>query len=151
MAISEAPDTRAFPRGQGDGWVVRLMSLADGLDRDLSDPRELSRLADRLIGVAEELGARSVVGASASGERLAGAVAARSAGRLRLIDGASTLEPVLIIETLMATGTQILATARALKQTGVTRIVGAALLADPVALETARGTLGGEVVTLASM
>jgi len=148
MALPEAIDARSSLNGHSDGWVVKLMSLADGLDRDLADPEELSRLADRLIGVAEKFGARSVVGASASGERLAGAVAARSAGRLRLIDGVSTREPVLVIETLMATGTQISATARALKQTGVIRIFGAALLADPVALETARGALGGEVVAL---
>lgn len=129
-------------------WVVRLMALAEGIDRELADPTELERLADRLVSIAEMLGARSVAGASQGGERLAGAVAARSSGRVRLADGAATLDPVLVIETLMATGTQVLATAKTFRDSGVERVMAAALLADPVALEFARAELGGQVVAL---
>jgi len=141
-------EVRDRPEAEGAGWVVRLMAFADGLDRELADPDELAALADRLIGVAETLGAHTVTGASAAGDRLAGAVAVRSAGRVRLVDGAGPTEPVLVVDTLLATGTQILAAARTLRGDGVGRVVGAAVLADPTALDLARRELGDEVIAL---
>lgn len=139
---------RDIPNGESDDWVVRLMAIAQGLDRELADPAGLASLADRLIGVAENLGARSVMGASAGGDRLAGAMAVRSAGRVRLVDGASTDDPILVVDTLLATGTQLLATARTLRAGRRGRVVGAAVLADPTALELARRELGDQVVAL---
>jgi hypothetical protein len=124
------------------------MTLAEGLDRELAEPAELERLADSLVAVADQLGARSVAGASAGGERLAGAIAARSSGRVHLADGASTLDPLLLVETLMSTGTQVLAAARSFRATGVQRVMAAALVADPVALDTTRAQLGEQVVAL---
>lgn len=139
---------RRQPRAEEGAWVVRLMELADGLDRELADPTQLASVVQRLGEAADKLGARSVTGASASGERLAGAVAAQSAGRLRLTDGANTDQPVLIVDTILATGTQILATARRLQRAGVDRIVGAAVVADAAALDLTRRELGDQVLAL---
>jgi len=72
-------EVRDLSESEAGNWVVRLMAIADGLDRELADPAELAALADRLIDVAETVGARSVTGASAGGDRLAGAMAVRSA------------------------------------------------------------------------
>lgn len=141
-------EVRDLSESEAGNWVVRLMAIADGLDRELADPAELAALADRLIDVAETVGARSVTGVSAGGDRLAGAMAVRSAGRVRLVDGTSTNDPILVVETLLATGTQLLATARTLRAGGVGRVVGAAVLADPTALELARRELGDQVVAL---
>lgn len=143
--IAEMPTANEAAPGT---WFVRLMGLAEDLDRRLSEPSELEQMVDSLIAVAEHLGVRSVAGASAGGERLAGAIAARSAGRVHLADGAATLDPVLVVETLMATGTQVLATASNLRANGVRRVMAATLLADPVALELARAQLGEPVIAL---
>lgn len=149
MALQTLVDeVRDLPKVEGDGWVVRLMAIAEVLDRELADPIGLAGLADRLIGVADTLGARSVTGASAAGDRLAGAIAIRSEGRVRLVDGVSANDPVLVVDTLLATGTQLLATARTLRNGRVGRVVGAAVFADPMALELARRELGDQVLAL---
>lgn len=149
MAIdSLIRELRKADAAEPGAWLVRLLSLAEGLDRELAESRELERVADSLITVAEGLGARSVAGASLGGERLAGAIAARSSGRVHLADGASTLDPLLVVDTLMATGTQVIAAAKTFHETGVRRVMAAALIADPVALDMVRAELGEQVVAL---
>jgi orotate phosphoribosyltransferase len=145
VADGELPDTQ-----QGD-WAVRLMALSEGIDRELASPDDLAALADRLIAVAAGLGATTVTGASQGGERLAGAMAVRSAGQVRLLDGVFDGRPVLIVETLLATGTQMLTTARALRADGAERVVGVAVLADQTGLEITRRELGDDVVTLGTI
>jgi hypothetical protein len=136
------------PSPEDGGWVVRLLALADALDHELADPGELEALADRLVLIAERLGAGLVTGASAGGDQMAGAMAVRSRGRVRLLDGSPTHDAVLVVDTLMATGTQVIARARQLRETGFARVVGAVLLADAAALEVAHAELGDEVVAL---
>lgn len=149
MVVEALVDEVRMHAGAEDGaWVVRLMALADGLDRELSDPDQLAMVVTRLIQVAETLGARSVAGASAGGERLAGAVAAKSAGRLRLADEASTQQPVLVVDTVLATGTQILAAAQRLRGMGIFHVVAAAVVADQAALDVTRRELGDHVEAL---
>jgi orotate phosphoribosyltransferase len=149
MVVEALVDEVRSQTGAANGaWVVRLMALADGLDRELSDPDQLALVVTRLIQVAETLGARSVAGASVGGERLAGAVAAKSAGRLRLADDGSTEQPVLLVDTVLATGTQILAAAHRLRGMGVSHVVAAAVVADQAALDVARRELGDHVEAL---
>ena len=54
----------------------------------------------------------------------------------------------MVIEGLLATGTQIERTARRARAAGASRVVAAAVLADEGALQAGDGSLDGAVVVL---
>lgn len=147
MALETVLDVaKEIPERSDGEWVLRVMAIAEGLDRELADAERLAAVADRLIEVAEQLELRCLVGASPAGDHLIGAMSLRSGGRVTRRVGGS--DPTLVIEGVMATGTQVVRAARDLQSEGVERVAGVAVLADPAALEFSRAELNLDVRAL---
>jgi hypothetical protein len=92
-----------------------------------------------------------VTGASRLGDQLAGVVVAQSSGKLSLWAENGAEGTVLILEGLLATGTQLVMTAERAREAGATGLVAAAVLADPSVLESAEQELGGALIALYSV
>lgn len=133
-----------------DDWTRQLIALAQRVELDLGDSKHLDAVASRLLAVAREWGASSVVGASRLGERLAGAVATKSKGTLGLWSSQSngTAPSVVVVDALLASGSQIGKAIRAAKEHGAARTMAIAVVADGAALELARRDVGERILAL---
>jgi hypothetical protein len=110
--------------GPPEELAFRLSELGELVEAALADPGVLTYVSERVIEVARDLACEAVAGASAVGERMAGAAAALSGRTLRLCgsqnghDG-SVPARVLLLDGLFATGTQLSWLAQRLKTQGV--------------------------------
>ena len=147
MTLGDLADNRQGMLGADDaGWPDRVAALAENLRAELAGGASLRDAGDRIRQVAGEVGMQAVTGASRLGDQLAGAVVAVSNGGLHLATSADT--DVLVVDGLLATGSQIEHAVRRLRAAGAERVVGVALVADREALEMCRSRTGAEVVAL---
>ena len=133
-------------------WLLRVLAGAQELDAALGDPRRLEEVARQVGQVARELGCDAVAGASPHGCIVAGAASVLSAGALSVWDRTNGVgRQVLVVEGVMATGTQMLRAANSVRERGAQSVAGVALVAAPVALVATRTQMRAEVVAFAEL
>lgn len=113
-----------------------------------ANPAVLTEIRDRLLEAAINANCSTVSGASRLGDQLAGAVSAASGGRLGLWAHNGASGSVMIIEGVLATGTQLVGMGHLAREAGADRVVPAAVFADPSAEHFVRAELGSDVVVL---
>lgn len=129
-------------------WAEQTLQLAHRLEADLGSDERFEGILGELQIQANRLGCEMVTGASGLGHQLAGALAHRSAGTLRLWVANGAAGTMLIVDGVLATGVQLGNRASAAKRSGATRVVGAVAIATDEGLEAARQMLGDEVIAL---
>jgi adenine/guanine phosphoribosyltransferase-like PRPP-binding protein len=129
-------------------WPFAVAALARALDRELASPDALRAVAEELGEVAHRKGCDAVTGASPMGERLAAAIVATSRNGLRLLAPDQKAACVLLVDGVMATGTQLARTSRAIRSMGATRTPAAVVIADGEVLRRASDLVGEEIVSL---
>lgn len=135
-------------RHAAEDWPAPVIGIARQLDEHLADPASLKAVVIDLIKVAERFRCDAVAGASPLGERLAGAMVA-SGDRLRLFSSARQDRCVLVVDGLLATGTQLSQAMRQARDAGATHTPAVALMADHDALKALRSRLkDDEVIAL---
>jgi hypothetical protein len=143
-----AEERQAVGSALEDDWPFRVANLARNLEAELGRPGVLVEVADQLIAIAEEHGCEAVAGASRVGGQLAGALVARSSNGLRLFSPLDPVESILVLDGVLATGTQIARTVRAARHAGAKRAVAAAVLANHEAIDICRAEIDGDVIAL---
>lgn len=129
-------------------WPFRVAALAKGLETELAQPQVLRDIADQLLVLVERLGCEAVAGASYVGAQLAGVLVARSTNGLQLFAPDKPVDNVMVLDGVLATGTQIIRSVNSAREAGAKRVVGAALLADHEALRLCREVVRDEVLAL---
>lgn len=104
-----------------------LLLLGDRVRSRLSNPDDLQTLATRIGEIAARRATSYVVGASPEGDRLAGAAALASGGRLRLWQTGEPPAPVLVVDAVLISGTQLTRAVAALRRNGAP-VVSAAVV-----------------------
>jgi orotate phosphoribosyltransferase len=132
-----------------DEWPFRIGDIARLLDEQLQSSEVLRACARRIDAIATELGCDAIAGASSTGHQLAGAAVAASANGLRLFSRGAPSASVLVVDSLLASGVQLLRTARDLRAAGAGRVVGCVIAADRDGAAICRREFGGDVVALA--
>jgi hypothetical protein len=132
-----------------DEWPFRIADIARSLDRQLQSSDILRAYAKRIDLIAKDAGCEAIAGASGTGQQLAGAAVAASANGLRLFSQASPATSVLIVDSLLASGVQLIRTARDLKAAGAKRVVGCVIAADREGAAVWQKELGEHLVALA--
>lgn len=135
----------------GSDWVQRVTELSDRLTEVLDNGPMLRELGELIALVAERFGASYLSGASRTGQRLAEEVIADPSHHLAFLPERGGHGTVLVVEGLMATGTQVLRAAGTARQAGAERTAVVAVLADPVAAAFVREQLSDEVVVLETL
>lgn len=138
--------------GHGDlgqsNEIDAILVLGEAVRARLSDGDDLAAIALRVGEVARARGADTVVGASADGDRLAGAAALASSGGLRLWREGDPTSGVLILDSVLVTGVQLARATMALRSKGVSMLSAAVVAASNDALARARAELGLAIDTL---
>jgi len=129
-------------------WLPRALTRARGLETSLAQSNRLNELAIAIERVADDLNCQMVTGASRIGDQLAGAVAARSGGRLTLWADNGAHGTVLVIEGYLYSGAQTLRVADRARRAGSERVVGVAVFAEAPGLTQCQAELGDAVVVL---
>jgi hypothetical protein len=132
-----------------DEWPFRIGDIARSLERHLQSGDVLRAYAKEIDLIARDAGCEAIVGASSAGQQLAGAAVAASANGLQLFSQAHPVASVLVVDTLLASGVQLLRTARDLKAAGATRVIGCVIAADREGAALSRQELGEDVIALA--
>ena len=145
-----AASASAAVRSVGDEqWPFAIAEVASALQGQLSSPGVLRAVAKQVDDIAHDQNCIAVLGASSSGDQLAGAAVAETTNGLHLFRPSEPAESVLIVDTLLASGVQILRAARSARTAGARRVVGLALIADRDGIEMCRAELPDGVVSLA--
>jgi hypothetical protein len=131
-----------------DGWEAEIASAARALEDALGTQEDRDLIVGKLAGVAQDLECQMVTGASRVGDQLAGLLVGQAGDTLKLWAKNGAEGTVLVIDGVLATGAQIALTAGRAKRHGATRVVGAAIMADPIGLAVCRAELGDEVIAL---
>jgi adenine/guanine phosphoribosyltransferase-like PRPP-binding protein len=129
-------------------WLSRAFRDQEAIASELADPDRLAAIAKAFVEIASANGAAWVVGASRDGERLAGAVALRSGGAVRLLNGAIDGQAILIVDPLLVTGAQIGDTVNDLRRRGATRLIAATIEANVASAESLEAVLDAPVATV---
>ncbi len=145
---SLADNRKAVASARSEDWPFRVSDLARALEAELGRPDVLVAVANRLLTIAKDHGCQAVVGASRVGSHLAGALVARSVNALRLFSPAEPAESVLVVDGILATGTQVVRAVREARKAGAKHIVVAAALANHDAIGICRGAIQGDIVAL---
>jgi hypothetical protein len=128
-------------------WPAPLVGVARQLDEHLAEPASLRAVVVDLIEVARRFGCDAVAGASPIGERLAGAMVA-SGDELRLFTSAHPARCVLVVDGVVATGTQLSRAMRHALDAGAKHTPAVALMAEHDALASIRNQFHDEVIAL---
>lgn len=134
-----------------EGWLTMALSQARALEASLAQAGRLDTVAAAIAHVANRLDCQMVTGASRVGDQLAGAVVARSAGKLTLWADNGAHGTMLVIEGYLYSGAQTTRMAYRARRAGSDRVVGVAVLAEEAGLSQCRAELGDEVVVLEPM
>jgi orotate phosphoribosyltransferase len=134
--------------GDPNDWPFLVNEVARSLDEQLQSGDSLRAFARRIDAIAQEHACAAIFGASSTGQQLAGAAVAASANGLRLFSHGAPTANVLVVDSLLASGVQILRAAREVKAAGALRVVGCAIAADREGAAVCRNELGDEVVAL---
>jgi hypothetical protein len=92
-----------------------------------------------------------VTGASPLGHQLAGLVVGMTKSPLALWAQNGAHGTVLVIEGVLASGAQLSSAAKRARAAGATRVVGAAVIAEPNGLASCRKELGDEIRALGEL
>jgi adenine/guanine phosphoribosyltransferase-like PRPP-binding protein len=145
---SLSEDRDAVASASPQEWPLRVAELARDLEVELGHPDLLLRVADQMLAFAKDHGCQAVVGASRVGSQLAGALVARSTNGLRLFSAADPVESVLVVDGVLATGTQIARAVRVARDAGVKQAAAAVVLGYQEAIEICRDEIDGDIVAL---
>jgi phosphoribosylpyrophosphate synthetase len=126
---------RAVAQAPEDDQLFMAAEAGESLERALADPVVLTETSLRLVGVANDLGCKRVFGASALGQRLAGAVIALAANGLKDQTAGMQGEAVLVIDGLLVTGTQVASAARRARLGGADSVCAAVVASVEFDLE----------------
>jgi hypothetical protein len=144
----------AAPAGQpgaADSWIEEIHRAGRDLEDSLTDPRRLREVTVQLAAVAADTGAAMVTGASPLGHQLAGLVVGMTKSPLALWAQNGAHGTVLVIEGVLASGAQLSSAAKRARAAGATRVVGAAVIAEPNGLASCRKELGDEIRALGEL
>jgi hypothetical protein len=125
--VSALAQVRAVAQASEDDQLFRAAEAGEALERALADPAVLTETSLRLIGVANDLGCKRVFGASAVGQRLAGAAVALASNGLKDQSAGVQGQAVLVIDGLLVTGTQLASAARRARLAGADMVCAAAV------------------------
>lgn len=142
---------RGEPAGQPrpDGsWIEVIHRAGRELEDSLTDPNRLQEVTGQLAAVAADTGAAMITGASPLGHQLAGLVVGMTKAPLALWAQNGAHGTVLVIEGVLASGAQLTSAAKRARAAGATRVVGAAVIAEPSGLASCRKELGDEIHAL---
>ena len=128
-------------------FPFRISQLARDLEVELSRPAALQRIADALLPFARESQCTSIVGASAAGERIAGALMATHGAKL-LGQSDAPGSRVLVLDAVLTTGAQMQQAIERIRKSGVHDVCGAVLVADHEALRICGEIVGARVIAL---
>ncbi len=137
-------DTQPRP----EAWIETVQRAVRDLEDSLGRGGRLSEVAAQLAAVVAATGATMVTGSSPLGHQLAGAVAGCADSRVTLWAQNGAHGTVLVIEGVLASGAQLIQTAKRARGAGADRVVGAAVVAEPNGLATCRKELGDEISAL---
>jgi hypothetical protein len=132
----------------GGRWLDRIHQAGRDLEDTLTDPVRLRDVTGHLAAIAADTGAAMVTGASPLGHQLAGLVVGMTQAPLTLWAQNGAHGTVLVIEGVLASGAQLTSAARRARAAGATRVVGAAVMAEPSGLASCRRELGDEIRAL---
>jgi hypothetical protein len=135
-------------RQPGDSWIEVIHRAGRELEDSLTDPDRLKEVTVQLAAVAADTGAAMITGASPLGHQLAGLVVGMTKSPPALWAQNGAHGTVLVIEGVLASGAQLTSTARRARAAGATRVVGAAVIAEPNGLARSRKELGDEIHAL---
>jgi len=116
---------RAAAAPPADDQLFMAAEAGESLERALADPAVLTETSLRFVEVANDLGCKRVFGASALGQRLAGAVIALAANGLKDQTAGVDGEAVLVIDGLLVTGAQLASAARRARLSGASTVCAA--------------------------
>lgn len=125
-------------------WAFQVSALSDRLAANLDKREYLLDVADRVLKVARDESCTTLVGASEAGRRIVEAALGRDHG----MDGPIRGSMVLVVDGLLATGTNLVATADRVREEGAAGIAIVAALADRTGLQAVELEVGGKVVAL---
>lgn len=125
----------------------RISQLARDVEVELARPAALQQIADALLPFAKESECTSIVGASAVGERIAGALMAQHGMEL-LSQGLPAGSRVLVLDAVLTTGAQMQQAIERLRSAGIHDVCGAVLVADQEALRACSNVVGARVIAL---
>jgi orotate phosphoribosyltransferase-like protein len=116
LVLEEARAVDAAPREE---WAFRAASLGESVETLTSRAEVLTEWAKQIADLADELNCQAVVGASAVGDRLAAAAVATAGNGLALYSAGSA-NRVLVVDSVLATGAQVVRSIRTLQEQGAT-------------------------------
>jgi hypothetical protein len=134
--------------GVAGSWIEEIHRAGRDLEDSLTDPDRLKELTLQLAAVAADTGAAMITGASPLGHQLAGLVVGMTKSPLALWAQNGAHGTVLVIEGVLASGAQLTSAAKRARAAGATRVVGAAVIAEPNGLASCRKELGDEIHAL---
>lgn len=139
-----AEETR---RASSSDFPARLTRLGEDLEAELSKPVVLKRIADDLAPLLRGTRCNKVVGASALGERIAGALMATHGAEL-VGETLHQAPRVLVVDGVLTTGAQMQRAIQGARDSGAGYVSGVVVVADHAALQACREHLRAEVVAL---
>jgi hypothetical protein len=145
---SLSDERKAVGSASPEDWPFLVSDLARHLEAELGQPDVLVEVADKLAAIAQDHGCQAVAGASRIGGQLAGALVARGVNGIRLFSAADPVDTVLVVDGLLATGTQIARAVRVAKDAGAKQTVAAVVLGNHEAIDICRDEIQGDVVVL---
>jgi len=126
----------------------RLSNLAERIETELGNPETLRSIAGDLAPLALELGCGTVVGASSTGERIAGAFIATYGADLEMSQRRER-GSVLIVDGVLTTGVQMQRAIRKAREAGADKVSGIVVAADHDALRLCNADPKTRVIALA--
>ena len=129
-----------------ESWAPAVLGATRELEQEIAAGEALRLVAASVLNVAEDGGYEQVTGASRMGDQVAGAAVALSSKALRLWLGGPMNGPVLIVDGVLATGTQMAAMAQEARLAGASRVGGVAVVATRNGLRFARDEVGDVTV-----
>lgn len=110
-------------------FLLRAAEVGEEVEATLSDPAVLRAAALAIADQAHRVGCETIVGASSSGDRLAGAVVAVD-GALHLWGTTSGSRPVMVVDHVLITGFALAEVASRVEAAGAQAITGCVLAAS---------------------
>jgi len=112
-------------------WALRAAAVGERLERLCAAGDVLARASAEIVKIAKREQCAALLGASALGERLAGAAVASAQDGLRIWDAQSNHYSVLVVDGLMVSGSQVAQAVSFARSHGARRTVAAVLMSAP--------------------
>jgi hypothetical protein len=145
MTVALSNDVQDSAVHVEDSWAIESLDQLDALARRLDRDASFAAVVERMILLAAEIGATSVVGVSGIGHRVAEAVARRSS--VVIWDANRVDDHVMFVEGLASSGVQLAMAMEKAIAGGLVRATAASVVARPETIANLR-QMGIDLIAL---